>query len=343
MIDENEEQLKAHIKAIVEAGDQSDTLEERPLTMDELKELAISMGLTEEEWLKLVDKSKVHLKASDDHLAARNFKEAVEEGKMAIALNPYIKNGNAVLAKSYLMLWLEDHDSYNRDRAEYHARKELKVDPRDQMAVYVLSTIEKKSSLLESDNKSKKIVFIAIGIVVGILLIGFVWRSCSNDGEKSTTTTESTNDAEYERTRDELIEAEEDVISKWDMVQTAISRRNNLIPKLFAVVETSDEEVELLNSTIEDLQEKIKNTDGEERFRLENDLDAKVNEAKTLIQMRTDSSSLETLLIQIEGSENRIAFEKKEYNSAVKHYNILVKKHRDDFPEYEVKPYFNEQ
>lgn len=340
MVEDHEEQLKAHIKAIVEAGEQDISTEERPLTLDELKELAISMGLTEEEWLNVLAKSKVHLKAADDHLAARNFSEAIEEGKLAIALNPYIPNGNAVLAKSYLMKWLEDHDPENRERAEYHARKELKVDPRDQMAVYVLSTIEKKSSLLERDNKSRKMLFIIIGAILGILVIYMIWSSMSNQEAEDQHNQELAQD-EFNAIRNDLIEAEENVNAKWDMVQTAINRRNDLIPKLFAVVQTSDEEVELLNSTITDLQSRISEAKGEERYSLENDLDKKINEAKVLIQMRTDSSSLETLLIQIEGSENRISFEKKEYNEAIKHYNILVKKHGAQFPEYEIKPYFN--
>lgn len=340
--DYREEQLKAHIKAIVEAGEAEDTLEERPLTLSELKELAVSMGLTEEQWEKLQQKAGVHLKAADDHLAARNFREAIEEGLKATAINPYIPNGNAVLAKSYLMLWLETHEPEHREKAEFHARKELKVDPRDQIAVYVLSTIEKKSSILERDNRSRKLLYIAIGAVTLILIIGFIIMSPAQETKSDGYTTDHA-EAQNTHIRDQLIEAEEEVNSKWDLVQTAINRRNDLIPKLFRVVESSDEEIDLLNSTIEDLQAKIEDAKGEERFELENDLDAKLDEAMALIQMRSDSSGLETLLIQIEGSENRISFEKKSYNEAVKNYNILVKKHKDEFPEYEIKPYFNSQ
>ena len=46
------------------------------------------------------------------------------------------------------------------------------------------------------------------------------------------------------------------------------------------------------------------------------------------------------ILVQIEGSYNRISVEGKRYNEAVKTYNILVKKHHDEFPDFNEKVYF---
>ncbi len=342
MEDYNEEQFRTHIAEVVAANEMDNSMEERPLTLAELKELAISMGLTDEEWEKLLLKANTHLKSADDHLAARNFVEAIEEGKKATGINPYISNGNAVLAKSYLMLWLENHETENRDAAEYHARKELKVDPRDQIAINVLSTIEKKSSLLEKDNKSRNTLFIVVGVVIFLIVIGLFWNSSASQKDQIIQD-ENIETAEFERIQDKLIEAEEDVNSKWDMVITAINRRNELIPKLFNVLESSDEEVAELNSAIEELQGRIDDAVAEERYSLENDLESKINELKTIVQMGSGDSNVETLLIQVEGSENRISFEKKAYNESIKNYNILVKKNKDKFPEYEVKPYFNAQ
>ena len=41
----NEDKFKAHIRTVVEQAE-GDSLTERPLTLSELKELAISMGLS---------------------------------------------------------------------------------------------------------------------------------------------------------------------------------------------------------------------------------------------------------------------------------------------------------
>ena len=335
----NEEKFKAHVKAVVEATQTSESSEERPLTMDELKELALSMGLTSEEWDKLQKSAHVHLKAADDHLKARNFNEAIEEAKKATAINPYIENGNAVLAKAYMMLWLQSHLNEDRDKAEFHARKELKVDPRDQVAVNVLSTIDKKRRILESDNSSRKKILIIVGVAVLLLVVILSLSFGSGDSKDNN---QSNTETEHDYILDQLIESEEEVFSKWDYVQTAIDRRNNLIPDLIAAINTSTEESRALNQTIQDLQDKIKTSEGEERFKFENDLNATIQEAKNLARESGESETINNLMMQIESSENRIAYEKKTYNEAVKAYNILVKKNATKYPQYEVKPYFSD-
>lgn len=333
-----EEKLAAQVKAIVEAGEIDHTIGERPLTLDELKELAISMGLNEEQWQALLVKAEKHLKLADDHLSARNFDEAISEGEQAIAINPYLTNCNAILAKAYMMKWMQNHDPETRKKAEYYARKELVVDPKDQQAVMVLSTINKKAAVLEQDSGArKKMIYVIIGVVVLVILIAFFLVSRSVNSEKEL------QDNALTAVKNELIEAEEDVASKLDLVQVAIDQRNSMLPDLFSAVQTSPAELMILDSTIKDLQLKIASADGEEKFQLENSLDKKVDEAKNIVKKYGDASVTEKLLIQIEGSENRIAFEKKNYNDAVKKYNILVKKNQENFPEYEIKPYYNER
>lgn len=151
------------------------------------------------------------------------------------------------------------------------------------------------------------------------------------------------NQSEFNQIRDELIEAEEDVASKLDLVQVAIDQRNEMIPQLFQAIQNSPKEIEALDSAINDLQIKISNAQGQEKFTLENSLDEKIKELKIMVQQYGNSEAIEKLMVQIEGSENRIAFEKKNYNESVKAYNILVKKHGSQFPEYELKSYYNEK
>lgn len=340
-MDYNEEKFKEHIKTVVEASQQTDdTLEERPLTLAELKELAVSMGMTEDQWNDLQKKAHEHLKAADDHLKARNFRESIAEAEKATAINPYIKNSNAVLAKSYMLLWLQTHEDEHRDKAEFHARRELKVDPRDQIAVNVLSTIDKKRRILAGDKGSRKRIIIVVVVVVVLLLSGVLFMNSASNKENDDRKQEQLS-SENTQIRDQLIEAEEDVHSKWDLVQIAIDQRNNMIPDLFRAIQTSNKDVEILNQSIEDLKVEISKAEGERKFALMNDLDAKVEEMKDIAAESGDAGNVKTLMVQIEGSENRIAFEKKTYNEAVKEYNILVKKHSDKFPEYEIKPYFS--
>ena len=89
-----------------------------------------------------------------NHLKAKNYKDAISEGEQAIAINPYLSNCNAILAKAYFTMWLTDNLAETRERATYYAKKELVVDPRDQQAIMILSAINKKTEVLEKDDKS---------------------------------------------------------------------------------------------------------------------------------------------------------------------------------------------
>jgi hypothetical protein len=340
-MDYEEEKFKDHIKAVVEASQSSDdTFEERPLSLAELKELAISMGLTEEKWDQLQEKSHQHLKLADDHLRARNFREAITEAEQATAINPYISNGNAVLAKSYMMLWLQTYDSEHRDKADFHARQELKVDPTDQIAINVLSTIDKKKSILAGDSSSKKkIIIILASVILLIVVIVLIFNNSVASEEEERINQEQTE--EFQEIKDQLIETEEEVLAQWQMVKIQIDRRNNLIPELLNVFKDSSDDAKALNTTIEELKSEISTAEGERKFELMNDLDTQIAEMKKLANQNADAETVKALMIQIEGSENRIAYEKKLYNDAVKTYNVLSKKHVDKFPEYETKPYWN--
>lgn len=315
-MDYNEEKFKQHIKEVVAV---SDINSERPLSLSELKELAISMGLTDEEWDKLQVEAQQNLVAAEKHLAARNFVDAVSAADKATAINPYIKDGNSILAQAYLMQWLDDHDPEKRNKAEYYARKEVVVDPSDKRAINVLSTVQNKKRIAKEGGQTKKYIFIGLGIFALLFIIGiFSYSSNSSSG-----------------TADHLIEAEENVSAKWGDVEAAMDRRNKLIPDLIASLSNDSPK---LNDEILELQDKIDEAEGQKRFDLEDELEDKITEAKLLVN--TDGNYKNNLVIEIEGAENRINFARKEYNKAVKDYNILVKKNKSDFPEYETKPYF---
>jgi len=322
MKDYNEQKFQETIKSIVDATEEQ---EERPLTLDELKELAISMGLTDEEWEQQLTKAKDNLKTAEMHLTARNYVDAITFADKATAVNPYLKNGNSILAQCYLMQWLDDGDADKRDKAEFYARKELKIDPNDKRAVNVLSTIQNKKRISGGDKKLKKYVLIGIGV---LFLLGFI-SYMAMSGSSSSTYGNSNGSIE-----DQLIETEEYANQKWGDIQSALDRRDQLIPDLLiALGDTNDE----LNQQIKKLQNKIKSAEGQKKIDLENQLDDKIAEAKLYLKNGPTKSDI---IIEIEGAENRINFARKEYNKAVQEYNVLVKKNKSDFPDYELKPYF---
>ena len=217
-MDYNEEKFKQHIKEVVAA---TDIDSDRPLTLSELKELALSMGLSYSEWDKLLNEAEGHLAVAEKHLSARNFVDAVQAADKATAINPYIKNGNSILAQAYLMQWIDDGDSEKRNKAEFYARKEIKVDPNDKRAINVLSTVQNKKRISGEGDKIKKYIYIAVGIIALLFFIGMFMNSPN-----------SSSDIE-----NRLIDLEENVSAKYGDMQAAIDRKENLESKTSSTIE----------------------------------------------------------------------------------------------------------
>jgi len=217
-MDYNEEKFKQHIKEVVATADIDS---DRPLTLSELKELAISMGLSDSDWDKLLKEAEGHLSIAEKHLSARNFVDAVEAADKATAINPYIKNGNSILAQAYLMQWIDDSDPEKRNKAEFYARKEIKVDPNDKRAINVLSTVQNKKRIAGEGDKIKKYIFIAVGIIAVLILFSVFSNASSADSD----------------IKNQLIDAEENVSAKWGNIQAAMDRKENLNLQTSSTVE----------------------------------------------------------------------------------------------------------
>jgi len=313
-MDFNEEKFQEHLKEVVAAG-QVDS--DRPLTLSELKELANSMGLTDQEWEKLLESANQSLLLAKNHLESRNFVDAVASADKATAINPYIKDGNSILAKAYLMQWMDDEDPVKLEKAEFYARKELMVDPQDKFALGVLSTVQNKKRITGNEGQLRKYVFIGAGVLVLAVLI-FMFSGGPSGNIKNI-----------------MIELEEDVNVKMENINTAIVRRNNLVPELLNAI--SNQNNSELNREIKNLQNQLEEAKGSDKIEIELKLEKKISQAKGLIG---NGASKSALIIEIEGAENRISFARNSYNEAVKNYNIMVKKYQDDYSEFELKPYY---
>ncbi len=167
-MDYSEDKFREHLQQLVRANELDS---DRPLSPDELKELALSMGLSETQWLALLKKADEQLEQARGHMRVRNYSEAIRCAEEATAINPYIPDGNAILAQSYLQLGLEqDHDEFLL-RASQCARMELKNDPQDRTAMNVLSALEHKHSEGKFNFRLIKTVSIACAIVAVIFVV----------------------------------------------------------------------------------------------------------------------------------------------------------------------------
>ena len=318
-MDFTEEKFQAHLKEIVAAGEVDG---DRPLTLSELKELANSMGLSDSDWERLLVEADQNLALAKNHLTARNFVDAVVAADKATAINPYIKDGNSVLAQAYLMQWIDDQDAVKLKKAEFYARKELKVDAHDKDALNVLSTVQNKKRITNNDGKIKKYIMYGAGAVLALFLLGYLSIGPSNSEKEDIL-------------NKQLIELEENVNAKLELVNTATNRRNNLVPELLKAVNGASNSS--LVRDIESLQSKIGQADGDEKIKLELLLEQKINKAKGLAVTGNEKNGL---IISIEGAENRINFARNAYNEAVRQYNTVLKQNEDNISGFETKPYY---
>ena len=120
-------------------------------------------------------------------------------------------------------------------------------------------------------------------------------------------------------------------------LSNVISRRNSLIPQLIASVQSLPE----LKKEIAQLEQKTSGTMADDDVSGQLSVSSDLKRLISLIPSANITENIQLLLIQIEGSENRISVEKKRYNDAVKQFNMLVNSNPESLSEFKPLPYLN--
>ena len=126
-----------------------------------------------------------------------------------------------------------------------------------------------------------------------------------------------------------LVSGEQTVSEKWSQVEVQYQRRVDLIPNVIATVKG---EANFEQSTLTQLSEL------RSRWQTASNVNDKVETAnqiestlsKILVMAESyptlqATQGYQTLIVELEGTENRVAFARGEFNIAVKNYNTMVK------------------
>ena len=323
-----EKKLNKHIDKVL-ALQKSE--EEKMLSLEELKEIDMGLGVTEEEWEQMMEKAKKEEKLAQNHFYYKNYKDAYTTAESAVSINPYLTQALVLMADSALKIYETEDDDDFLIKAENHAKEVLKQSPAENRAVEILAILNKHKKT-EKTQRSKMIKIGGGVVIVAILILAIIfWPREKKPKEIN------------ESVKFELIDAEENANAKWAQVENVISRRDNLIPQLFTLTVSEDENIVKLKKDTEKIKQEIALVDGDKRIELQAELQKKYQELTNAVSKNNNDENIATLMVQLEGSYNRIAVEGKRYNDIVKNYNILVKKHGSDFPEFKIKPYFKGQ
>ncbi len=321
-----EDKLNKHIDKVLEIQRNKET---KPLSLEELKEVDLSLGMTEEEWDALMQKVEEHVQLAQSHMQYNNFLEAYKEAETAASINPYHQGALLVLANAALGKYESDQKDEFLIKAQEHANELLKVNPKQQSAIQILAKVRKHLNT-ESTQKKNIIRYSLVALLVIIFVASyFVFRPKPTPKENTT--------LKYE-----LIDAEENANAAWAQVENVISRRDQLLPQLLALAPARNPEAINLKTAIEKLQKEVANAVNiDEKIELNGQLQEKLKLLMLAMNSEKKDAQVELILVQIEGSYNRIAVEAQRFNESVKKYNVLVKKYGNEFPEFKEKPYFS--
>lgn len=126
-----------------------------------------------------------------------------------------------------------------------------------------------------------------------------------------------------------LVSKSEAVDTSFSNLDVMIQRRADLIPNLVSTVKGyTAHETEIINS-ITDARTKLMNANSvEEKSNANNELTSSLNALMVVVENYPDLKSSQNFIQlsdELSGTENRIAVARKDYNDAVKDYNLKVK------------------
>lgn len=296
----SEDKFKDHIKQVVKSTTHDS---DRALTLEELKELAEGMGVSEREWGELMIKAEQTLNAALGHLKVENYTDAIQMAEEATSINPYIKDGNAILAQCYYKLGLVDKNDELLTKAGHYARMELKNDPLDSIALNVLSSVDSIQKEGKFSSKTIKTVAYVIGAVLLIFVLLFTCTRTVSKDDIQQGIDASSPDKKMTRLTSTVNSSEAAYIS-------AIERRNDIALELVGQVDDRSDRNELKESIIDYDFDKIRKS--EQRFRL------------ALSDVKSEMDIDKEMNVRLQGGENRINSEKRRYQASVATYNSTL-------------------
>lgn len=130
-------------------------------------------------------------------------------------------------------------------------------------------------------------------------------------------------------TYNSLVKQEQTVDAQWSQVENVMQRRYDLVPNLVNAVKGSMKQEQKVFGEIAQARKEYNNASGTKAKANANaKLDSSVGTLISVIKENypdlKSNEEVQTLMTQLEGSENRIAVERQRYNNDVEKYNQSV-------------------
>ena len=127
-----------------------------------------------------------------------------------------------------------------------------------------------------------------------------------------------------------LVNAEMTVEEKFATIDTQLTRRADLIPNLVSTVKGYAAHEEEVYTAIADARAKLSgSTDMDDKIEAGNQLDSAISRLLVVVEQYPElkaNTNFVGLMDQLEGTENRLATARMDYNEAVKTYNTKIRR-----------------
>lgn len=302
-----DEITRKHMLSVKEMG----ILEgEIDISKQELKEISQELGMTDEGWDYVMNEARKKIVLAESHLKHKSYRECLKSAQDALLLDPYILGARGLQAKAYLLIAINEEDDDFLKKAKQQAHVTLEKESTDKNALEVMATVSSKGRLINIDKKknpNKKLAVI-LGIVV-IALIGFVGVYFIANG------------AEEEKSNSQIENIEKQLDSGFE-------KQLALIPKVTALIKESDAEQDKKDLVkLQEYEIKLaKSLTLKEKYDLHIELNNTLSGIIYRKSMENESSALDDLRVLLEGAENRIKTERKNYNDAILNSGLKIEK-----------------
>jgi len=127
-----------------------------------------------------------------------------------------------------------------------------------------------------------------------------------------------------------LVISREKVDTQWAQVQTQYQRRYDLIPNLMETVKGVAKQEQAVFGQIAEARTKYGSAQTtDQKVAAANELETSLSRLLVIVENYPElksSESYQTLMTQLEGTENRVSVERQRYNEVIRDYNLVIKR-----------------
>jgi LemA protein len=145
-----------------------------------------------------------------------------------------------------------------------------------------------------------------------------------------------------------FVTKEQQVDAQWSQVETQYQRRFDLIPNLVGATKGALKQEQRIFSQLAEARTRYAGaTTTEQKVRAANQIESALARLLVIVENYPQLRSMgviQNLMVQLEGTENRVAVERRRYNEMVREFNVAVKRFPGAFFAnifgFDEKPYF---